>query len=187
MATHLNHPQAHVYRGDCNSVLIEEVFPKVSYEEFRRGLCLLDPYGLDLNWEVIQTAGTLRTIDIFLNFPVMDINRNVLWANPTGVDEADIARMNAFWGDESWRAAAYIQTPNLFGELQPIKESNRSVALAFQERLKTGAGFEYVSDPLPMHNTRGAIVYYLFLASQKLIAGNIIRDIFRKYRNRGVK
>ncbi|MEW6555610.1 MAG: three-Cys-motif partner protein TcmP [Actinomycetota bacterium] len=75
-------PDVHIFEGDCNKILIEEVFPRVRHEECRRGLCLLDPYGLHLNWQVIETAGKLRTIDLFLNFPIMDINRNALWRNP---------------------------------------------------------------------------------------------------------
>ena len=35
-----------VHRGDCNRILVDEVFPKISYADYRRGLCLLDPYGL---------------------------------------------------------------------------------------------------------------------------------------------
>ncbi|MBA7678506.1 hypothetical protein ES703_86782 [subsurface metagenome] len=66
-----NRPEAHVLEGDCNSKLLTEVFPRVRYEDYRRGLCLLDPYGLDLNWEVIWTAGRMKSIDIFLNFPVL--------------------------------------------------------------------------------------------------------------------
>jgi hypothetical protein len=59
---------------------------------------LLDPYGLQLDWKVIETAGKMRSIDMFLNFPVADMNRNVLWRNPEGVDAADLKRMNEFWG-----------------------------------------------------------------------------------------
>ena len=59
----------HVYEGDCNRVLLEKVFPKVQYRNYRRGLCLLDPYGLDLNWKVIQTAGEMKSLEVFLNFP----------------------------------------------------------------------------------------------------------------------
>ncbi len=69
-------PDVHVLSGDCNAVLAEQVFPKVRYENYRRGLCLLDPYGLDLDWRVIATAGAMRSIEMFLNFPVMDMNRN---------------------------------------------------------------------------------------------------------------
>ncbi|MFH0914421.1 MAG: three-Cys-motif partner protein TcmP [Chloroflexota bacterium] len=182
-----NRPEAHVLEGDCNSILLTEVFPKVRWEDYRRGLCLLDPYGLDLNWQVIETAGRMRSIDMFLNFPVMDMNRNVLWTNPEGVDIADISRMDVYWGDETWKQAAYRQTPNLFGEIQEVKESNRPIALAFRKRLEQVAGFAHVSQPLPMRNSRKAVVYYLFFASQQQVADDIINHIFDKYRNRGMK
>jgi three-Cys-motif partner protein len=182
-----NRPEAHVFKGDCNSLLLKEVFPKIRYEDYRRGLCLLDPYGLDLNWDVIQAAGQIKSIDMFLNFPVLDINRNVLWRNPDGVDQTDISRMNAFWGDESWKGIAYRQTPNLFGDVWEMKEGNKTIALAFGKRLQTVAGFKHVSEPLPMRNSKGAIVYYLFFASQRQVADNIIRHIFNKFRNWGIK
>lgn len=47
----------HIYEADCNQVMIEKVLPQVQYKDYRRGLCLLDPYGLHLNWEVILRAG----------------------------------------------------------------------------------------------------------------------------------
>jgi len=172
----------HIYTGDCNMVLVEEVFPNVRFENYRRGLCLLDPYGLHLDWNVIETGGKLRTIDLFLNFPVADMNRNVLWRNPEGVDQTDIDRMNRFWGDDSWRKVAYTTDRNLFGE--PEKEENRIIADGFRQRLREVAGFKHVPEPLPMRNSKGAIVYYLFFASQKPTAQNIIEDIFAKYRNR---
>jgi three-Cys-motif partner protein len=37
-----------VHDGDCNQVLLEKVFPKVQFKNYRRGLCLLDPYRLHL-------------------------------------------------------------------------------------------------------------------------------------------
>jgi three-Cys-motif partner protein len=177
-------PEAHVHEGDCNSVLLEEVFPRARYEDYRRALCLLDPYGLHLNWVVIQTAGQMKSIDMFLNFPVADINRNVLWRNPENVDPADLQRMNAYWGDESWRKIAYGK-PNLFDF--EMKEDNETIALAFKQRLHEVAKFEHVSEPLPMRNSKGAIVYYLFFASQRKVADNIIKYIFDKYRRRGTK
>jgi len=129
----------------------------------------------------------MKSIDMFLNFPVLDINRNVLWRKPEGVDHADISRMNAFWGDESWKKVAYRQTLNLFGEVWEMKESNRTIALAFRKRLQVAAEFAHVSQPLPMRNSKGATVYYLFFASQQQVADNIIRHIFDKYRSWGMK
>src|SRR5450759_879989 len=161
----------HLYQGDCNSVLLNEVFPRVQWRDYRRGLCILDPYALHLNWTVIKTAGEMRPLDMSLNFPVMDINMNVIWHDPTKVDAADIARMNAFWGDESWRSVAYATDRNLFG--YPERESNETIAEAFRDRLQRVAGFKWVPKPMPIRNSMGAIVYYLFFASQKDAAESI--------------
>jgi three-Cys-motif partner protein len=169
-----------LYEGDCNEILPKKVFPRVKYKDYSRALCFLDPYGLHLKWDVIETAGKLGTIDMFLNFPVADMNRNVFWRNPEGVDPADIARMNAFWGDESWRQAAYSpQPPDMFGYEVLEKNPNETIASAFQERLKKVAGFQYVLKR-PMRNSTGAIVYYLFFASQKSVTQRIVEHIFFK-------
>jgi three-Cys-motif partner protein len=90
--------------------------------------------------------------------------------------------MNAFWGDSSWRQVAYSTERNLFG--WEMKTDNETVAQAFKLRLHEKAGFKYVSEPIPMRNSVGAIVYYLFFASQQKVADDIIKDIFDKYRER---
>jgi three-Cys-motif partner protein len=169
------------YNGDCNRVLLSDVFPRVKYEEYTRGLCLLDPYGLHLDWNVIRTAGHMRSIEIFLSFPIMDINRNVLRRDPTTTSPSQAERLTRYWGDESWRNAAYSSTDNLFGYEE--KTSNEALANAFRERLKCVAGFNYVPHPMPMKNSKGAVVYYLYFAAQKPVASKIVRHIFNKYRD----
>jgi len=170
-----------VYDRNCNDVLLKEVFPKVKYEDYKRGLCLLDPYGLHLDWGVVNTAGQMKTIEIFLNFPIMDMNMNVLKKNPDEVDPQQLARMNAFWGDESWREAVYERGRNFFGWLEKNVDSNTAISQAFRKRLKKVAGFKYVPDPMPMRNSNNAILYYLFFASNKPVAKNIVESIFKKY------
>jgi three-Cys-motif partner protein len=123
---------------------------------------------------------------MFLNFPVADMNRNVLWRSPEGVNPADIERMNAFWGDDSWHGIAYTTKEDLVGPWLE-KETNEMVAEGFRKRLEKKAGFTYVAAPLPMRNSRGAIVYYLFFASQKPVARHIVEGIFKKYQERGMK
>lgn len=176
---------AHIYRGDCNEILLGRIFPTLRYEDYKRALCLLDPYGLHLKWQVMKTAGELRTIDMILNFPVADINRNVLWRHPERVDPADIARMTAWWGDDSWRGIAYRKEATLFGDEEEVKADTRTVVNAFRDRLRTVAGFPQVPEPLPMRNSQNAIVYYLFFASQNQTGARIITDIFRRYRTGG--
>jgi three-Cys-motif partner protein len=178
-----NRKDVHVHEGDCNLVLIDEIFPLVRYERFRKGLCLLDPYGLHLNWEVLAAAGAMKSMEIFLNFPIMDMNRNVLRTDPDSVDRRQVDRMNAFWGDESWRKVAYESQPGLFWEMEE-KNPNEAVVAAFRKRLIEVAGFKFVPEPLPMRNKQNAVVYYLFFASQNEAGRKIVTDIFRKYSQR---
>ena len=172
-----------IIHGDCNRVLLQDVFPQVRYEDYRRALCLLDPYGLHLDWEVIRKAGEMGSIDVFLNFPIMDMNRNALWHRPENARDAGIDRMTAFWGDDSWREAAYRKRRTLFGE-EDVKLGNQDVVNAFRKRLGEVAGFQHVLEPMPMRNSNNAVVYYLFFASQKPVASRIVKDIFARYRNR---
>ena len=172
-----------VYHGDCNEVLLKKVFPECRYEDYRRALCLLDPYALNPDWEVVATAGKMRSIEIFLNFMIMDANMNVLWNNPESVARDQALRMTKFWGDDSWREAAYTTQRGLFGLIEE-KLPNESVVAAYRKRLKEVAGFKYVPEPLPMRNTRGSIVYYLLFASQNSTGNTIAEHIFRKYRKR---
>ncbi len=178
------HANVHVHHKDCNKILVETVLPMVKFKEYKRALCVLDPYALDLKWEVMKTAGEMGTIDMFLNFMVMDINRNVLWKNPDKVSPKQVERMDTFWGDQSWRDAAYKKEETLFG-LEDAKTTNDDIVQAFRERLKKVARFKYVPEPIPMKNKMGAIIYYLFFASQKPVASDIVESIFNKYRNRG--
>ncbi len=172
-----------ILHGDCNKILLNEVFPKVRFKDYQRGLCILDPYGMNLDWRVIEAAGKSKAIDMFLNFPVMDMNRNALWRNPDAVPKEGLSRMSAFWGDDSWRQVAYRKQKGLFGD-DDIKRDNDTVAAAFGKRLKEVGGFAHVAEPLPMRNKRHAVVYYLFFASQKAVADKIIKAIFKKHRDR---
>lgn len=114
-------PNVHIYEGDSN-------------EDYRRALCLLDPYGLDLRWEVIREAGHMRSMEIFLNFPIHDMNRNVFLLDTTKMDDRQIARMDAFWGDRSWRPIMYATQEHLFGTEEIKIGTNDDIAAAFRER-----------------------------------------------------
>jgi three-Cys-motif partner protein len=171
-----------VHHGDCNSILLNELFPNVLYEDFRRAICLLDPYSLQLDWSVIERAGGMNTIEIFLNFPILDINRNVLRKNPS---ERKIEQMKRFWGDESWREVAVKKEPMLFELTEEVKVENWELVQAFRERLRKVAKFNFVPEPMAMRNTQRAAVYYLFFAGNNETGATIVNDIFNGYRDKG--
>ncbi len=171
-----------IYSKDCNKVLLSEVYPKARYEDYGRALCLLDPYNINLTWQVIEAAGQSGSIEIFVNFMIMDINRNVLRRNPDKAVQAKVEQLTRLWGDESWRQVFYSTEENLFGE--PEKVPNEKIAEAFRRRLKEKAGFKYVPAPMPMKTKGNSTIYYLYFASQKPAAADIVKDIFDKYRKR---
>jgi three-Cys-motif partner protein len=173
----------HVHHGNCNQVLLKTVFPRFRYEDFRRGLCFLDPYGMQLNWEVIAKAGQMGTIEIFLNFPIMDINRNV---KHPGAKQADKDRFTAFWGDTSWNQALTMETGqyDLFsGGIEKTKADNEWIVAEFRRRLKEVAGFKFVPEPVAMKIPEGAVVYYLFFAGNNGTGDKIARHVLNLYRH----
>ena len=173
-----NNPDVTVHPGDCNEVLLE-LLPKLTYEGYWRAVCFLDPYALHLNWKAIEMAGRMKTIEIFLNFPIADMNRNVLRRDQSKTRPDQAARMTAFWGDESWRDAAFSNEGMLAGFTD--KTSNEQLAEAFRERLQKVAGFKCVPPPAAMKNSTGATVYYLFFASQKEAGNKIASHLLREW------
>ncbi|MDY6837384.1 MAG: three-Cys-motif partner protein TcmP [Thermodesulfobacteriota bacterium] len=180
-------PNIKIYPEDCNSALSKEIFPSLRYETRKRALCILDPYGLHLNWETIMDAAKLRTTEIFLNFPVMDMNRNVLHKDLLSADPDQIERMNRFCGSEEWQDMLYEEDKQLglFGDTYRIKvvDSNIKLGLWFsRERLQKAAGFKFVPEPVLMRNSKGGPLFFLFFASHNETGKNIVTDIFNKYR-----
>src|SRR5437588_8672277 len=89
----------------------------------------------------MQMAGQVGTIDMFLNFPIMDMNRNAFLWKPELADPDDIARMTRFWGDDSWRQVAWADSkqPDMFRVTELEKQPNKVIAeIAWRPRLARG-------------------------------------------------
>jgi len=179
-------PRIHVHNGDAEQILRRDLLPRCRYEDYARALCLLDPYGLSVDWKLIDTIGHMGSVEIFFNFMVMGANRNVLWSDRSKVPPSRLKLMDRVWGDRTWESTAYRQSePDLFGTVEQ-KAPNEQLMDAYRTRLKDVAGFKFVPQPVPMRNTRRATVYYLFFASPNKTANKIVSDIFTKYRQRGL-
>lgn len=171
-----------VYEGDCNKILLNQVFPSCKFEDYRRALCLLDPYNLNPSWEVVRAAGKMKSVEIFVNFMVMHAHRNVLRREgPETAAAGEVAKLTAFWGDETWMDAAYNSRPGLFEDMLE-KARNEELAEAYRRRLRDVAGFPFAVDPLPMRNTKGNVIYYLYFASHNEVGYKIARSIFDNHR-----
>lgn len=180
--TRFSNKDTEVMLDDCNNALMK-LLPKFSRKNYDRLFCLLDPYGLDLKWAVIRKMGEMGIVDLFLHFPIMDINRNAIWKNPGKVPPDGIERMNSFWGDETWRDIAYKDSKQMswLGDPSKEKQGNKTIADAFRERLKEQGEFKFVPDPIPLKNSKNAVIYYLFFASQNKTAYKIATHLFKRY------
>ena len=173
-----------VYTGDCNAVL-PRLLERFQYGDYRRALCILDPYDIDLDWSIVAQAGKLRTIEIFLNFMMMDINMNAALRNPEKAKPEALRRMDRFWGDRSWYDQIYESQPTLFEGPKDFKaKGNEALVEGYRQRLREVAGFKFVPPPIPMRTDRRATIYYLFFASHNDTGRHIVEDIFNKYRYR---
>src|SRR5258708_24398937 len=87
------------------------------------------PITLNLRWAVIEAAGKMKSVEIFLNLMVMDINRNAMRRNPDKSVQSKMDQLTLLWGDETWKDVGYDTTRNFFNE--PEKVSNEVFAEAF--------------------------------------------------------
>lgn len=176
------YPDANIQikRGDCNSIIINEVVTKIRYENFNRGIIFLDPFGMDVEWHTIEKIADTKTLEIFLNFPVMAINRSVLRNNPYKLNEGEIDRMNRFWGSTDWGNDVYQEVTDLLGiHIEKIKQTGKDLGLLFQKRLEQV--FQHVTFPIVMKNSKEAPLYCLIFAGHNQNGKKIAEYIFKRF------
>jgi three-Cys-motif partner protein len=174
-----------IREGDCNRIITTEVTPRIRYEQFNRGLIFLDPFGMDIEWSTIEQIAETRALEIFMNFPVMALNRTVLPNDPNVLTEAQIKRMNRFWGSTEWRGDIYEAVPTLFGpvETKICRTTGQRLGRLFTKRLEEV--FPYVTAPLVMTNSKNAPLYCLIFAGHNSTGAKIVREIFQRYERLG--
>ena len=174
-----------VREGDCNRIITAEITPSIRYERFNRGLIFLDPFGMGTQWSTIEQIAETRALEIFMNFPVMALNRTVLPNDPNALTEAQVERMNLFWGSTEWRGDIYEEVQTLFGlvEMKIRRTTGRRLGRLFKKRLEEV--FPCVTDPLVMTNSKNAPLYCLILAGHKPTGTKIVQEIFQRYERLG--
>lgn len=174
-----------VWEADCNDVL-PHIFEEIPGNQ--RAFLLLDPYNLGVRWETIQAAAEAgkqrgdrfdKTIEIMINFSLLDANRNVVRSRPEDMDPHQAQRLTEMWGSQEWMDWVYKEAPQLtlYGPEQ-VKEDDVADRLSegFRARLKTV--YDHVSDYVIMRNATNAPQYSLILASHVRVAPKVMNDIF---------
>lgn len=172
-------------QGDCNAVLAGRVARDIRYERFNRGLVFLDPFTMNVEWETVQALAATRALEVFINSPVMALNRTVLVNNPALLTKDKRDRMNRFWGSEAWLDAVYRKQPTLFGDERLVKVHQRGKALGRLFKARLGEAFAHVSEPVVMANSNNAPLYHLLFAGHNPTGCKIVNDIFERFERTG--
>ena len=151
-----------------------------------RAVVFLDPYGMQVEWSLIETIAKTKAIDLWMLFPLgMAVNR-LLTRSELPPEKWHVA-LNRMFGSESWKEVFYRRrkVETLFGEegTQVRDADFEGIGNYFVGRLKTV--FAAVADnPLPLRNSRNIPLFLLCFA-----AGNpkgaptalkIAQDILKK-------
>ncbi|WP_058866049.1 three-Cys-motif partner protein TcmP [Chloracidobacterium thermophilum] len=132
-----------------------------------RAVVFLDPYGMQVEWKLIEALAKTKAIDLWLLFPIgVAVNRLLTkGGKPPLVWEQTLTRV---FGTEDWRDNFYSEKTEttLFGDNDvTVKEADfAKIGEFFVNRLKTVFS-EVAENPLPLRNSQNTILYLLCFAA----------------------
>ena len=144
-----------------------------------RAVLFLDPYGMQVEWQTIESIAHTKAIDMWLLFPLgMSINR--LLRKNGEIPMSWERKLDRFFGTHEWKEAFYEQQdmPTLFGEETELVKSCSFEAITkyFVDRLKLI--FPYVADnPLTLCNSKNNPLFLLCFAAGNEKGGKIAKRI----------
>jgi three-Cys-motif partner protein len=169
-----------LYHGDCNKVLHEQILPQLTRATQKRAIVFVDPFGMHIEWQTMVALAQPRTIEVFVNVPIMAVQRSVLKRQPEKITPQDRDRMRRFWGSDDWEAAFYQEETTLFGSEQiKVRAAASELARRYGDRLATL--LPYHTQPIVMTNSANSPLYALVFASHNRTGVKIAQDIFAKY------
>lgn len=167
--------------GDCNTWLLELSNAMKLHKNDFASLVLLDPFGMQINWESIESLKDTRT-DVWILIPTGVIVNRLL---DKSCELKNSKKLQSFFGLEEDEIIKYFyekKTYNsLFGETEIIKKVSspiEKIALLYSDRLKTI--WKYVTEkPLRLENSRGVPIFHFVFASNNESALRIAKQIIK--------
>lgn len=172
-----------IYPGDCNRVLCDQIIPSLLWSSYKRAIAFLDPFGMSLEWDTLKAIASARTIEVLVNFPVMDINRNVRLKNKNRISEESRERMGRFWGP-GWEGEIFEERQGLF-EIETVLKPQSAKELGYRYQNRLLEIFRFCTIPVVLRNSTNAPLYCLIFAGHNKTGANIAEDIFGKFEKMG--
>lgn len=171
------HCSIEIERASCVDVLSS--FLRQHDWRRERAFVFLDPFGMQVHWDLIASLAQTEAIEILLNFPVgMAINR-LLNRNASKLSRT---MLDQYFGTNEWFDAMYKkkQSYNLFDdqwetEIEKVHDSGRKLVQWYRQRLLSI--FPFVSKAGLIRNSRNCPLYYLIHATPNKVAKRIMDHI----------
>lgn len=128
-----------------------------------RAVVFLDPYGMQVEWSLIEAIARTKAIDLWLLFP-LGVAVNRLLTRRKSPPQAWEQALTKILGTQEWKKTFYThrKEPTLFGEeeMQTRDADFDSIGKFFVKRLKT-VFHSVAENPLPLRNSRNTPIYLL--------------------------
>ena len=164
--------------GDANNYL-KELAKALKKDKKLKALVLLDPFGMQINWESIELLKDTAS-DIWILIPSGVIINRLL--DRKG-DLKNIKKLCSFFGmtEEDIRKEFYTEnvSATLFGEIAKIEKKQapvRKIADLYIKRMNS-IWRHVTHEPLIMKNTKNVAIFHFVLASNNSAGLKIAKDI----------
>lgn len=187
-------PRVECVKGDANDVL-PQIFARPEWQKpqtgkgLQRGVVFLDPYGMQVSWQTLETLAATQRVDVWFLFPLEAVTRQ-LAHKFTAVDQWKQGSLDTVFGGPEWRDELYREThsDDLFstGRIDKTRKvTRREIEAYFASKLK--GIFSFVSDPLPLGNgNQQKFSLFLLIANDSHAAVNLaksgVTDLLKKHR-----
>lgn len=171
-----------IITGDANAEL-KNILGKLTVHQ--RGVMFLDPYAMELNWDVLECAKQPGILDIWYLFPLNALTRNLF--RKLKMTDATKEKVTKILGTEEWEKELYHQSAqmSIFDD-EPLERIDFEGLVDFV-KLRLKNSFPYVSPKSRMlKNSNKSPMFILFFimtnASGKAIGlgSKVVTEIFDK-------
>ncbi len=185
--TELKFPEKniHIVNTDCNEKIksMSEFLASPKGKNYK-ALAYIDPCGMQLNWNSLETLQRL-SVDVWILVPTgMGVNR--LLKNDSNISDAWVSKLETFLGMNKEEILKYFYkervSHTLFGEETTTSKEDKAIeksAILYKERL--AKLFSFVSEPYVLKNKSNSVMFHFFMASNNKSAVKIANEIIKKY------
>ena len=153
-----------IFKNEDANICIKKLCKKINWTN-HRAVLFLDPFAMEVEWDVIKSISQTQAIDLWILFPAMAVNR--LLYRDGKIPEKLCKKLDKTLGSSKWKKVFYQEKKQLSLFTKKTEREKIShfedIKTHYLDHLKTA--FPGVADnPLPLINSKGSILFYLYFA-----------------------